>query len=393
MRLAQVIDSVNELKGGPSVVCQRLTQALTVSGHAVTVLANNYPEYGAALVPENEGALLFPSGMFTRYGAGSQRDMRRALLGPLGASFELIHSHGLWLAANSYARECAEKHGIPLVVSPRGMLEPWAMQRHPLRKKVVYALRERKNLQSAACIHVTSEQELASIRGHGLRQPVAVIPNGVDIPDLNQLAPRQSLYRIAPKLSDRPYILFLSRLHPKKGVDLLLPQMLEIRKIFPELHLLLAGQGTPAYLRQLRARVRALGLEDAVTFVGALQGSLKSAAFAYAEIFILPSYSENFGMVVAEALAHGTPVITTQETPWKGIQENHCGWWVACDALSLQNALQEAWRLSESERRAMGLRGRAYVIDKFAWSDVSAQMESVYSWLTYDTERPACVVL
>jgi len=392
IRIAQVIDSLNQLKGGPSLSCSRLSESLLSGACEVATFSNHYPEFGVSLLPSNTENLVFEANWLTRIGLGIQPSMYQALMGPVGLTIDLVHTHGLWLAANRYARIMAEKREIPLVISPRGMLEDWALKRSAWKKQCMLLIAETKNLKKASCFHATSIQEYKSIRSFGLDTAIAVIPNGVDIPDAEAIPPRSSLVHWLPELGMAPYVLFLSRLHPKKGLETLLKLTPQIKKDFPNIHFVIAGTGDVDYCKQLQSFVDSVTEKPWIHFTGYLHGAVKSAALAHAEVFILPSLSENFGIVVAEALAHKTPVITTHETPWQSLVERGCGWWVPCGGESLKNALFEALEMSDNDRKEMGERGRKFIAEEFAWSDIACRMESVYRWLIYGDNKPSCVI-
>lgn len=390
MVIGHVIDSLNELKGGPSVVCQRFCESLDEEGVQTVTFSNNYPEYGTALLPSTSKNLLFESSVLTRRFGGMQLAMRKCLCGPVGGTLDLIHTHGLWLSANVYARQAAQKMRIPLVISPRGMLEPWAMRRHWVKKKLCWLGREHRNLSAASGYHATSDQEAVSLREIGLRGNIAVIPNGVDVPLLKDVPSRSRLEGFLRE-PQAPYVLFLSRLHPKKGLDGLFNVWKTIVQEHPEHTLVIAGEGDPVYVRKLKAQIDP-SLKDRIVFTGALYGLNKSAALAHADVFVLPSYSENFGMVVAESLAHCTPVITTEGTPWKALSEKTCGWWIPVCERALKTALLDALSLTEGERKQMGHRGRAFIEAGFTWPSVAQSMHQYYRWLLGEGDCPDFVM-
>ncbi|MGB3541863.1 glycosyltransferase, partial [Rubrivirga sp.] len=270
--------------------------------------------------------------------------------------------------------------GVPRVVTTRGMLEPWARRHRRLKKAVAWRLYQRRDLASAAVLHATAESEAESLRSVGLRAPIAVIPNGVDVPA--QVAPHDR----SPGTPRRA--LFLSRVHPKKG----LPQFLEVwSQVRPAgWELLIAGPDEDGHRADLEAQAARLGLTE-VRFRGSVPDSEKWNLYRSADLFVLPTYSENFGVVVAEALASGVPVVTTTGTPWSDLRDHGCGWWVAPDARPLRDALEDAVALEDAARAGMGTRGRALVSARYGWPQISAQMADVYAWTLGHAPRPSTV--
>ena len=297
-------------------------------------------------------------------------------------SCELIHDHGLWLPNHGAAAFAAKRSGVPLVVSPRGMLEPWALGHNRWKKRLAWWVYQRRVLKQATLFHATAEAEAKSLRRLGFDQPIAVIPNGVKVPGRGKRERRPGANRTA---------LFLSRLHPKKGLPMLIEAWAELR---PEgWELILVGPSEGGHRGELERQARQAGLEDVVTFAGSVSDDEKWSYYDAADLFILPTYSENFGIVVAEALAAGVPVITTTGAPWEELESRNCGWWVDPDTGALAGALREAVGRSQEERLAMGRRGRKLVEERYSWEGVARQMEAAYRWLLGRGSQPSCVRL
>jgi len=299
----------------------------------------------------------------------------------------LIHSHGMWSPVNHWAAVLARQRGIPLILQPRGMLEPWALSQKALKKRIAMALYQRQDIDGATLFVVTAAMEFESIRALGIRQPIAVIPNGVLFS--TAISPSDgtgSPLREEPEHS----VLFLSRVHPKKGVlDLLHAWAV----VAPQgWRLKIAGPDEGGHLAAVMALARALNIDHAVDYLGDLDAAAKSRVYENADLFVLPTYSENFGVVVAEALSHALPVITTRGAPWADLETYECGWWIDIGVDPLVDALREAIALSDEGRQAMGRRGRAYV-QRYDWADIAGQMIDVYKWILGQVAIPDCVRL
>ena len=299
------------------------------------------------------------------------------------ADLNVFHTHGLWLMANIYPAWVAQRHTRPLVVSPRGMLGREALQFSRYRKLAFWHTFQRSALQSTTCFHVTSDREYQDVRTVGLRQPVAIIPNGIDLPP-----PRDA------KMADgSKTILFLGRIHPKKGVAALIEAWSRLESKFPEWQLKIVGPSeNNDHANELQRMVSAKKLARA-QFSGPLYGASKSEAYAAAEIFILPTLDDNFAMTVAEALAHGTPVISTKGAPWEGLEKHGCGWWIDHGVLALTSALDHVMRLDSQRLAEMGQAGRAWMAREFSWNSAARSMDAVYRWLMGLGDRPSCITM
>jgi glycosyltransferase involved in cell wall biosynthesis len=305
----------------------------------------------------------------------------------------------LWLHYGRIARQLGKKRSVPVIIHPHGMLEPWALRRSSWKKQVTGRLWEYENLQRASCLRVTSESELRAARSFGLKNPLALIPNGIDVEDYSSLptpgeaATLLEATTLLPEHEGKRVLLFLSRVHPKKGLAMLLRAWHALGLERRDWLLLIAGPDQGGHLDELKQLVDDLKLARSVVFTGALFGQQKLAAYARADLFILPSYSENFGVAVAEALAAGLPVITTRGTPWKGLEAQGCGWWTEATSEGLAEYLRVALSLSQSELARMGAKGRQWMKRDFSWEQLAAQMIEVCEWTLGGGPAPACVAL
>jgi len=298
----------------------------------------------------------------------------------------VVHGQGLWDASSVAMAMLAYDSTVPMVVSPRGMLEPWAIAHRRTKKTIAWHLWQKGVLQSAALLHATSAQEAASIRAMGLRNPIAVIPNGVDIPTTT--AADVALSRHAGRDSRR--CVYLSRIHEKKGLPLLLRAWSALRP--PGWTLDIAGFGEETYVAAILRLIRELDCPS-MRFVGEKSGDAKEEFLKGAHLFVLPSYSENFGVAVAEAMAHAIPVIATHGTPWRVLADKRLGWWVPPTTETIHDALKEATRLAADELHEIGRRARHYAAETFSWTGVARSMAACYNWVCRGGPLPEPILL
>jgi poly(glycerol-phosphate) alpha-glucosyltransferase len=305
----------------------------------------------------------------------------------------VIHAHGLWMYPGRLARKLSETVGAIQIISPHGMLEPWALQNSWWKKRLAARAFENQNLRTASCLHALCRPEADNIRRYGLNNPIAVIPNGVDLTSFANLPPRAALESRFSALKDRRWMLFLSRLHPKKGLPHLLKAWSQIASQFPDWLLVVAGPGELNHEVELKQLAADSGLASCVCFTGALHGVEKLAALGGAELFLLPSFSEGFSMAVLEAAAAGLPVMLTPQCNFPELAKAGGAVEVSPDAAGCEAGLRELLALPDSERHAMGQRGRALVGRSYTWSRNADQMLGVHRWLIEGGSPPPCVHL
>ena len=391
MKVIHVIASINRDVGGPAVSVPRLASALAALEVETTVATLDYAIHGPQSPVPGARLSSVPADLLARRLRGWSPRLARAIAALARQGAGVVHNHGLWLFPNLSARRAARAADVPLVISPRGMLDDWSLRRSRVRKYVAWNLFERENLVSAKLYHATSDGEAHSIRAAGFAQPIAVVPNGVDVPDPSGIAPRGVLERRHAALGQRHWLLFMSRLHPKKGLVELVRAWEGLARRFPQWQLLVAGPEPDGHGARVRALVASLGLSDRVTFAGMLGGEEKACALAHSGLMVLPTHSENFGIVVAEALAHGTPVMTTRAAPWEELGRRNCGWWIEDSGEALRTALSEALALAPEELREMGARGRLLAAERYAWERVAQEMKAAYLWICGSGPRPDCI--
>ncbi len=371
--------------GGPSRTVPALAEALSdldVRVRMVALQRNGAGEMPAAEQQTKVQTTYVPcrSNIAKITGGGA---FRRTVLGLCGEGKNtVLHDNGLWLGTNHGTVCAARLSGMPLMISPRGMLTEWSLQHNGWKKRIAWRLYQERDLRAASVLHATSRAEAEGFRAAGVNQPIAIVPNGVSIPAL----------AFSPKVNGRQerILLFLSRIHPKKGLLTLVRAWAVVRP--NGWKVVVAGTDEGRHLSEVKAESQKMGVAEDFNFVGEVDGDAKWKLYSNADLFVLPSHSENFGMVVAEALGCGLPVITTQDTPWEELSARRCGWWVKTMAETLADALRDATSRTDSERREMGLRGQALVEERYTWPGVAAQMKSVYEWMMKTGPKPECVI-
>jgi glycosyltransferase involved in cell wall biosynthesis len=291
-----------------------------------------------------------------------------------GSAFA-CHSHGLWSFLNHSLVTAALAGHVPLVISLHGMLLPWARQHKAYRKAAAWKLYQAHDLARGGISHVTSEAERREAESAGAPGPFAVVPFGIDVPALSSLTSQNWIRMPCSRATPRT-LLFLGRIHPIKNIDSLI-KAFALANI-SGWHLRIVGPDEVGYQEYLRTLARTEGVGDSVSIEGPVFGPEKSHLLTQSDLLVLPSHSENFGAVVAEALAHGTPVIASTGTPWSVLESEGCGWWSEPAPDSLADAIRTASSLQPETLRAMGARGRVYVQSQLTWQTCARKMSAVY---------------
>jgi poly(glycerol-phosphate) alpha-glucosyltransferase len=303
---------------------------------------------------------------------------------------EIVHVHGLWMYPSVVSLRWA-KSGSPYIVSPHGMLDPWAAKNSRWKKRFAGALYENRHLRGAACLHALNQAEADAFRAYGLRNPVCVIPNGVETPASRPTVPAPWEDRL-PK--DARVLFYIGRLHPKKGLRALLQGWSTVQRDAKRSgwQLVIAGWDQDGHEQELRALASTLGLNESAHFVGPQFGELKAACFHAAGAFILPSVSEGLPMTVLEAWAYGLPVLMTPRCNLPEGQTAHAALVMEPDADSIAQALRRLFSMSEAERESTGARGRRLVEERYLWSEIAQKMAAVYDWVLGTGPRPGCIL-
>ncbi len=387
MNILHVITSLDPQQGGPPAVANRLAAAQASLGHRVGILTYADPSAteriakSVAPVPgfdKVERHDLQPEGG----GLAQIRAPRlRAWLAANLKGWNYLHLHGVWNPLLPIAANAARKRRIPYAVVPHGMLDPWCLTGQGfakgLKKKIALAVAYRGMLDRASFLHVLNADEGRLMSPLGLRSPTVVIPNGVFMSEISPLPPVGRFRAKHPELGNDRYILFLSRLHFKKGLDFLADAFAAILPKHPDLRLVIAGpdDGMVAPLRQQAAR---LGIENRVHFVGSVYGPDKLAAFVDCDVFCLPSRQEGFSMAITEALACRKPVAISDQCHFPEVAETKSGYVTPVGAEPTATALDAALSLSPADAAAMGDRGYDLVTGQFTWPRIAERTLNAY---------------
>jgi len=306
---------------------------------------------------------------------------------------DIVHHHGCWSFSSLASLKLKKKTHGALVYSPHGAFIPASLKRGATLKKLYLAGWEKHVLSQVDCFHAISDHEAKAIDELGLRKPIALIPNGIDLQALPVFPEEKELFSSWGIPSNCFKLLFLSRLVPDKGLDLLLRALPTIVRERPELHLLVVGEGTRSAEDHLRRLVTSLGLEQFVTFLGGIYSDDKYRIMRNADLFVLPGRNEAQGLVVLESLAQQTPVIASRATPYSCLEETRCGWWVDTTPADLRRAIVEAMSLPLNGLKVMGEAGRLLVQQQYALETMQQHLYELYRWVKYGCRPPAPSVI
>ena len=351
MRILHVVAGIDPKDGGPTRSVKGICRALAKAGEDVTLLV-----LGGNHEFDN------PCGVKVVY--GETIDV---------TNFDIVHLQGLWNPKIHNIAMACRKASVRYVVSPRGMLDSWSLSVKKWKKRLAMFLYQKRDLNGAAAFHVTAALEEKSVRAQGLKQPVIIAPNGVDLPEV-----------MPPKTSGNPKIaIFLSRLHPGKGLLTLAEAWARVK---PQgWRMKVVGPDSYGHKAEVVAKLKELGILDQWEFVDMLNDVEKWSAYRAADLLIHPSVSENFGITIVEGLAAGLPVIATKGTPWKDLVDHNCGWWIDLGVDALEAALREALELPSETLSLKGRDGRCLVERKYMWKAVAEIVMNGYQEAKYGT--------
>lgn len=362
MKILQVIFGMQKA-AGTSVFCGEVCNGLSALGHDVTIAVVN---------PDSSDCYHIDS----RVKLVSIARILKDSMSSARVDYDLIHIHALWSPELHKISSWARKNNIPIVWSPHGMLTPWAMHNKWWKKYLAWWLYQRQDLRNAEMLHVTADSEVADVRRMGLKNKMIVAPLGVKV---------NSHLEHHAWADGKKTLLFVSRIQKKKGLFNLIQawatlkqQSQNTKHEFSSWGIRIVGPDQENHTAELSSLCNELGVAKDFTFVGPKYDKQLHQEYAAADLFVLPTYSENFGSVVIEALGHAVPVICTKGAPWSELESRRCGWWVDVGVAPLADALKQAMSLDAAQLREMGARGRALVEEKYTWDAVVTTMVKGY---------------
>lgn len=359
MILIHYIPSLDRTSGGTAVYMQLLAKELgkLVELHVVSHTSNNPVKMENCEV-HNVASMRHPLEM-NRQWAFLLHEIQP----------DVVHVNCCWIPACAFIQKWAQDLGYKVVLTPHGMLEPWIMKRHYWTRKLpALWFYQRMAVMKADILHATAQSEKENLLKLGYNDQITVIANGIDVESIGM---KRSWKR-------NKEILFLSRVHVKKGINFLIEAVARLKEQMQGYIVRIAGEGDADYIEELKQLTVCLGISELISFEGGVYGNRKWELFRQADLFVLPTHSENFGIVVAEALASGTPVVTTKGTPWSELESEHCGWWTEVGTEATLQALHCFLLLTEDELEMMGCNGRKLVEEKYSARKVAEKFVEMY---------------
>ncbi len=373
MKILSFISSLDLNGGGPSRSVPMLVKGLAELGVDVTLMTIRSTNMNIHALEGTTAKLKVLEPSFSR------KEIAQYLK---SEKFNLIQIQSMWDWPYHKVMVEARKLGIPYIVTPRGMLEPWSLSQKKWKKKLAWWLYQRNDVQKSVCVFTTAKMEADHVGNLGITTRKAVIPNGIETDSY----PCKTSIDVVNK-----QVLFLSRVHVKKGIEILFDAWKLIHSVFADWQLFVVGNGEDEYIQSLENRVERLGLKDSIRILPPVFGNDKTRIYQESALFCLPSFSENFGLVIAEAMSCGTPVITTTNCPWDILNETNTGWCIDLSVDNLERAFREALSMSPAELYDMGQRASKLIFDNFDYRSVTRKTLRLYEWLLGGGNKPEFV--
>lgn len=299
--------------------------------------------------------------------------------------FDILHQHGIWMPVSLFSKKLKKKTNIKKVIQTHGLLMPYSRNLSKMKKDLVFSFYERSNLETSDMLVACAKEEAIVLRNLFPHKNIAIIPNGISDDFFNAKVETENLKR-------KKRMLFLSQIIPVKGIERVIKSINEIGvNNFLDWEFIIAGYEDASYKKILEKMITDFDLNDLIKFIGPKLGLDKIKTFDNTDVFLLPSYSENFGIVVAEALSRGIPVLTTKGTPWSELESNNCGFWVDNTTLGIKNGILQILQSSEEELKDMGLKGKKLIGEKYLWSKCSQKTIEMYHWILNGGGKPSFI--
>lgn len=359
MKILIYITSIDLSGGGPSRSVPMLVKGLAECGADVTLMTQRTENMNTHAL-DGTTAKLHILDKFKSEDV--ETFMRRE-------RFDIVQLQSMWDIRYHRIVKICRRLDVPYIETPRGMLEPWSLDQKKWKKRLALWLYQMNDLNHAACIYTTADDEAKNVKALGVKVPCVVIPNGIEI---DSYKCRTSVDGV------KKQVLFLSRIHVKKGIELLIEAWSRIVNEFPGWRLMIVGNGEAAYIRSLHEMAVRLGVGDSVAISEPVFGEAKIKLYQSSALFVLPSYSENFGMVIAEAMSCGVPVITTRCCPWEILNDTRTGWCIDLSVDNLTDTLRQAMNMNPSKLFDMGQRASLLVRENFDYRSVAKKTMEMY---------------
>ncbi len=381
MKILFVIPALGSVYGGPSKCVLDLAEALGRQGVDLDIIATNANGSNRLNVPTQTWIKeKFYRVQYFSYWNFLDYKISLPLTNWLFhhvSDYDLVHTHAIFSYPTLPAHWACQLHQIPYVMTPHGMLQPWALAYKSGKKKIYFNLFERPALQRASAIQLLASTEADNVKDLAIKSPLVIVPNGIHQSDFQFLLDPEIFYQKFPETRHKTLILFLGRIDPQKGLDLLAIAFEKVRAQFPQTHLIIAGPDNIGFTPTAKSYFAEANCLDSVTFTGMLTGSLKYNALALADLYVAPSYSEGFSISVLEGMASGLPCVITKGCNFPEAALEKAALVVEINAQQIADSL--LWFLSnQKEAQQMGDRARKLIFEKYTWDKIAIKMKEIY---------------
>ena len=377
MKVLHVVANFSPEWGGPTRSVHGLTEALAKKGVQISIFGpKKRGNDKNILYPRETIVKLFPQDFLYRLWTGHSFSLKKALKAEI-EKFDLVHIHEIWHHPHFVAYKIAKSSKKPFIISIRGELEPWCLNHKALKKKIYSSLIQKKILKEASALHALTKEEVKNISKFVNNKNIFLIPNGINLEEFNNLPPQEDIENLYPELKGKKIILFLGRIHSKKGLDILAKSFSSIAKDRENVRLVIAGSDEDGYKSKIKSILKNEDILNKVIFTGMVSGNTKLAVLSRANMFVLPSYSEGFSMAVLEAMACGLPVIITNKCNFPEIGKYKAGIIIEPNINQLGRELENLIS-NPNLCKEMGENGRKLVRERFTWDEVADQMINLY---------------
>lgn len=372
MKICIFISSIDKTGGGPSRSVPILVKGLAEIGCDVTLVTVESEDMNSHILDNSNAKIITLNQNY------NSAELESILV---NSHFDIIHGQGIWLPIYHKMAKLCTRNNIPFIMTPRGALEPWCLREKACKKKLALLLYQKRDLQKAAAILTTAEMEAEHLRDLGITSPLAIIPNGIDTTNY----PCRS---VLMKEHVKKQIVFISRIHYKKGIEFLIDAWEQLHTKYPDWTIKIAGNGEEDYITTLQKRITQKRLDHKIQILPPVFGDDKYKLYSESSLFVLPSFSENFGMVIAEAMSCGVPVITTTGTPWQELNSRKLGWCIDLSLENLTQTLSAAIDMGQEKLFDIGQQGSKYIQATYNYLSVAEKNKQLYEWIINKQGKP-----